>query len=255
MSRFDPVGSFHIGAATAAGDTPFTKAIPPWPGAGKTQLWKPFPDATMPMMGTAKHIGDAVAHVQEISYSTGATAHTIGILRPLNYTALKAALAPGATAIKLRTDPGLYSTNYEYPSAAGKPFNVADNPIAAGDFVMIQLADGKWHASAIASGTFAGDDLVLATAIPDIAGGGALEGQIVYFFGIVSDSNPADGSPHPQVTLADGLTLNKSWSDFGVGVVVALHPGDPMLFYSPNTTDAGTLHHIRGVHKRLHGAI
>lgn len=244
MTDFHVLGSLSVGSATAAGATAFTKAIPPYPGAhGRRFLYRPAPPN--------KHILEGITHVTKVCYTTGATAHVIGIMRPFNYSWLAAAVAANGTAITLHDDPGVYSTNLKYssPLSTGTA-TVADNAIAAGDFVMIQLKDGTWHVSTIASGTHAGGDLVLTTALPNITGGGAAEGAPVYFFGVIANSDPNTGVVNPQVTIADSLTLSVSWADDNVGPVVALHPGDPMLFYSPNTTNAGTLAFISGFYAK-----
>jgi hypothetical protein len=238
------VGSLHVGTATAAGGTAFVKAIPPWPGVGQAFLQRPA--------APNKDRGTARTHITTVAYTTGATAHLIGIMRPFNYTWTTAAIAANGTGITLYDDPGVYSTNLKYssPLSTGTAV-VADNAIAANDYVMVQLKDGTWHVSTIASGTFGGANLVLTTAVPNITGGGVAAGAPVYFFGVIANSDPCTGTVNPQVTIGASLTIDKTWSEANVGCVAALHPGDPMLFYSPNGTNAGTLDFISGFYSKL----
>lgn len=244
ISDLQIVGSFHVGQHTETAATVIVSVIPPWPGVSKAFLQRPA--------APNKLVGLARTHITTVCYTTGATAHLIGIMRPFNYTWLTAAIAANGTGLTVYDDPGVYSTNLKYPSPLSTgTATVADNAIAAGDYVAIQLKDGNWHVSTIASGTFGGGNLVLTTAVPNITGGGAAIGAPVYFFGVIANSNPLTGAVNPQTTIADSLTRDKSWAEANVGPVAALHPGDPMLFYSPNGTNAGTLEFISGFYSKL----
>lgn len=239
------LGSFTVPRKTENAGTVIVQLIPPFRGpGGRPFLYRPAPPN--------KHIPDAITHVTKVAYTTGATAHLIGIMRPFNYTWTTAAIAANGTGLTIYDDPGVYSTNYKYssPLSTGTA-TVADNAIAANDYVAIQLKDGTWHLSTIASGTFAGGDLVLTTAVPNITGGGVASGAPVYFFGVIANSDPATGLVSPQVTIGANETANVSWADATVGPVVALHPGDPLLFYSPNGTNAGTLEWINGFYAKV----
>jgi hypothetical protein len=243
MLDINVVGTLNVGykVFSAAG----VQLIPPFPGspgAGR-YIYK----ASEPGI----NLGEVVTHINTVGYTTLGTAHLIGIMRPFNWTYLTAAVAANGTAIFTKTDPGLYSTSYKYPVPGGIPVNgVADNAIAAGDYVAIQLVDGSFHVSTIASGTFGGANLVLTTALPNITGGGAAVGAIVYFFAVIGDANPATGMVNPQTTIAASQTRDVTWSQANAGICAALNPGDPMLFYTPNTTNNGTLEFISGFYAK-----
>jgi hypothetical protein len=229
------LGTLSVGqkAFSAAG----VQIIPPFRGAnGNAFLQDP----------RNKRFGDGITHINTVGYTTLGTAHLIGIMRPFNYTWLLTAIAANGTALVPYDDPGVYSTNMKYPTPGNKPATVANNTIAANDYVVIQLVDGTWHVSTIASGTFAGGDLVLTTAVPNITGGGAAVGAPVYFFGVIGDSDPNTGLVNPQTTIALSQTRDVTWSNDVCGIMAALHAGDPMLFYTPNTTNNGTLEFISG---------
>lgn len=220
--------------------------IPPWggaPGAGRFMYKVTQPN---------RQFGEGVTHVTTVCYTTGDTAHKIGIMRPFNYTYLTAAIAANGTGLTIKADPGVYSTNYNYPCPGGLPVVTADNAIATNDYVAIQLVDGNFHVSKIASGTFGGANLVLTTAVPNITGGGAAIGAPVYFFGqLTTDVNPATNAVNPQTTIALSQTRDKTWTDSVGGIVAALNPGDPLLFYSPHTVHLGVLEYIAGFYAKV----
>lgn len=238
------LGTLSVGqkAFSAAG----VQLIPPFRGApGSGPFLYRATDAS-------PQFGEAVTHINTVGYTTLGTAHLIGIMRPFNWTYLTAAVAANGTAIFPKLDPGVYSTNYKYAIPGGIPVNgVADNAIAASDYVAIQLVDGSFHVSTIASGTFAGANLVLTTGLPNITGGGAAAGAVMYFFGVIGDSNPQTGLVNPQTTIALSQTRDVTWSQATMGIVAALNPGDPLLFYTPNTTNNGTLEFISGFYAKI----
>lgn len=241
--QFPILGTFESGnRPTANGGTAFTWLIQPWMG-GPGRSRGLFQAQTSP-----KNLGRGVAHVEKVVYTTQATAHLIGFLRPLNFTYFKVALAKQTTAIPDTTlfdDPGVYSTNYKYDGTLSTgTAAVADNAIAAGDYVVYQLDDGTWQLDTIASGTF-GSSLTLTTGTPNVTGGGCAAGSPFYFFGVVTDKDPATGHTPPQTNIAANQG-GAVWGSGMYGVCSALHPGDPLIFYSPNTTTAGFLEYLCG---------
>lgn len=198
--------------------------------------------------GSPIEYGRGITHVTTVLYTNGGTAHQIVIARPFNRTHLAAAIAANATTFVPAINPGVYSTSYKYPITGGVPGLVADNAIAANDYVCIQLDDGSWHLSKIASGTWtslAVNNLVLTSAIPN-NGVGAAIGNAVYFYGdITSDKNPATGVINPTTLMAASGT-RASWSETTCGIVSAFNPGDPLIVYSPNGTATGTFDSVSG---------
>lgn len=244
---YKPVGPIVAASNIAGVDaTIATTLIPPWSGSGDGPplLYTP---------SSSKKFGPAYTHVTLVCYTNGDTAHALNIMRPKNYTWLTVAIAANGTGLTIYDDPGVYSTNYKYATnITTGTATVANNTIATNDWVALQLVDGTWHKSMIASGTFGGGNLVLTTAVPNVTGGGAAIGAPVYFFGAAADKDPATGLVDPGHTVAavaTSLAQYKGWSDTtGSGIAVALHRGDPMLFYDPNTTHLGTLEFISGFH-------
>lgn len=234
-------GTFAVPASTQNAGTVITRLIPPYAlGHNGPQVQK--------VDGNGKRIAPApraYTHVSSLAYLDSGTAHQATIMRPLNWTYLAAALAANGTALSLAADPGVYSTNYKYPLPGGltKPSGVADNAIAASDYVAFQLRDGSWYFGTITSGS--GTSPVLASAVPNVTGGGADKYTIVYFFGVAADLNPQTLLAH-HYFLSTAGSARVEFLGQGSGTVPSLNPGDPMIFYSANATNAGTLSSLSG---------
>jgi hypothetical protein len=239
-------GTWEVGRKTAGDGVAFAALIAPFTGlrdgssrllfgrdlAGMPNWWDPQPTLT---------------HITTLIYTTGATLHQLAILRPKNFTYFSAAVPINTKAISLNVDPGVYSTNYNYPLAAGQaPALVADHAIQAGDYVAYQFDDGVWALDTIASGTFGGGNLTLTTGTPNRAGATIRANSPLFYMGLVSLNDPATGYLDPQFDTT-AATTNEKWQELlGPGLISTLHPGDPMIFYSPNTVNAGKLGLISG---------
>lgn len=195
----------------------------------------------------------AVSTITEIQYTAGATAHTLTVLRPLNKTYTTAAAAASQAVINIQFDPGKYSS--------WGTINTADNLIAANDYVVYELADGTYYVDTVSSVSG-----LAITMTNNIGTATVLKGAPFWWYGITTDTNPADGNAHPKFTLAaSGVT--KIGSDAAdaiagnVGSVVtpSLLVGmvstsngrwplggynEPLLVYSNNATNAGTLERV-----------
>jgi hypothetical protein len=234
---FPVLGSFNVGRATAAGATAFVQGVPPFMGQASIQ----FVSSPSNLRG--------ITHITRLLYTTGATAHQIGVMRPFNWTTTSAAAAVNQAVINLTANPGTYSAGLAYPNALGSGTSalsgaVADNGIAAGDYLAFQLTDGTWWFDKVSSvATLA---ITMTTSLPNVTGGGVASGARVYFFGVIGDKDPNTGVVNPQTTtVASTNRIDQIQDQTGCGIA-ALHVGDPLLFYSPNTTDAGVLDGIMG---------
>jgi hypothetical protein len=239
------LGTFALSSNTQVAGTAIASLVRPYRGnGGDRTLYK--------MVGDRPNwAGWPFTHISQLVYTAAGTAHNVVIMRPLNYAVISADVAANATGFALKTDPGLYSTSYKYDlpgEAAGVgSAAVANNAIAAGDYVCYQLRDGTWVADTVASGTYAA--LVLTTATPNVAGGGVESGSPMFFFGVSTDLDPATGAAQP--TLASVASARQSLlSDTAFGTVAGLHPGDPLLVFSGNATAAGTLAMCTGFYSR-----
>ena len=218
------MNTFVTSTITAVAGTPLVAFIPPFRG-----------DGTMQYRASNAREWSRRTHLTQAVYTASATAHTLVVLRPLNWCTVTSAVTPGSAEVTLDRDPGAYSVAYRYGrSVASTP----DNPIAAGDYVAVQLRDATWHVSAVASVS----ELVmtLTTAIPNITGGGIAPGAVVFFFGAPSDDNPQTGQAQVSfLTVANARAL--LLSETARGSVAGLNPGDPLLLYSGNETHAGRI--------------
>lgn len=232
---YQKFGGWAVPSNTQTAATVITRLIPPFrAGDGGPYLAKAD--------GNGRAIQpkpQAYTHVTSVIYADTGTAHNVTIMRPLNWTYLTAALAANGTALTLKDDPGLYSTNFRYPLPAGHTVaSTANNAIGASDYVAFQLRDGTWYFGTITSGS--GTTPVLATAVPNVTGGGADANTIVYFFGIATDVVPQTGLAHHYWTAGAGTTRVELMGQGG-GTFTNLNRGDPMIVYSANATAAGVL--------------
>lgn len=191
--------------------------------------------------------GQAFTKVTKVAYTTQGTAHKIGVMRPFNFTTFSADAAAAQAVVNLTADPGLYATpaNWKYGTVPGGVPSVANNGIAANDYVVYQAADGTLVLDTVSSVSS------LAVALTaNLPTGGVKQGGVLWFFGVIANTDPNTGRVNPQTTIAASQTRDATWAD-PTGVVTALHPGDPMIFYSPNGTNAGTLDFISGYHGKF----
>jgi len=239
-------GTFAPGRATAAPGTPIVQLVPPYGG------FVPLGPLRVNLRDNfATPLSGGCPHVTSLVLLAGATPHTAWVLRPRNFTYFVAALPVNTTLIPnaaLAGDPGVYSTNYQYPTPGGiPPGQVADNAIAAGDYVAYQLADGSWQADKIASGTF-GASLTLATGTPNRTGGSVLTGTPFFFFGVAGDVDPANGQADFGYDTI--VSTRNVFQDPIAGIAQALHPGDPLLFFDANATNADVLDVLSGYYEK-----
>ncbi len=233
-ARIDRFGAWNASGQVQSLNTAEVVGIPPWPGklgvstyivdgAGKPTWVKP----------------GAYTHVTQLGITSGSTAHAWSFMQPLNWSYTSVASAKNVATMALVDDPGIYSTNYRYPCpiTTGTAV-VADNALAASDYVAFQLTDGTWVFDTISSGTYAA--IVLTTTLPNVTGGGVSKGQAVFFFGVVTDKNPATGAV--PATVNPIVSAYTSFNDAGGdGIFNGIHPGDPSLIYNGNATAASTL--------------
>ncbi len=241
-------GTFSLPSFTAAQGTVIVRGVPPWPGApGAAPMLYACPSVS----GVPKFSGHncnnntgCFTHISQLIYTATTTAHTLMVMRPFNFTTVSSAAAVSQAVINITTDPGIYSTKYAYPTPGGTPpSQVADNAIAAGDYCAYQLADGTWVFDTVSSvSTLA---ITMTTSVPAATSGtGVLAGSLFYFFGISTDSDPATGMVHWR-TVTVAATRN-TYGDSVVGLVAGLHKGDPLIVFSGNASNAGSVDSVIG---------
>jgi hypothetical protein len=204
------LGVRHYGKATASAGTAIVRLIQPWP--------------------------NAYTRLASLAYTAAGTVHVLTVMRSLAVTTFLTDAAPGATTVLLATDPGNYLA----------AINVADNPIAANDYIAYETASGIVVLDTVSS--VSGLQLVLSTALV----GGVKSAGKLWFFGVPADTNPNDGQAQPQFTLPASATT-KLGSDVGDDVAgfMGTIPGlpalgldgtyEPLLLHVNNTTAAGVL--------------
>lgn len=174
----------------------------------------------------------AYTRVTGLRVSTLGTAHILTVLRPLNMTTASAAVAAGGTSLVLSAQPGDYNANGTVATA--------DNNIATNDYVVYQNADGSYVGEIV---TVSSLTLTITAAVT----GGIAAGAPVWFFGIVTDTNPANNQAHPRFNLAANTTTTFGRSD-GITTIpdhksmnVGNGKNQPLLLIIDNGTAASTI--------------
>jgi len=197
----------------------------------------------------------------ETWYINAGTAHALTVMRPLGKTFASAAAAAAQAVINIAQNPGTYS-NFG-------TINTANNNIAANDYVVYQSADGNYNITTVSSvATLA---ITLAGNVPTA---GVLKGAPFWFFGITTDTNPADNLAHPAFTLTASATTKLFGIDpgdtmaggigsiapaIGIGALYSTSNGawplngqnEPIILHSDNATAAGTLEKVTAVYSNL----
>lgn len=218
--------------------------------------------------------------VATLRYVVGTTAHTLYFMFPLWLPArTTAAVAAGANPFILDCDPGRYSVNansqyifnglnaggdYGAPAlhqstlptglnrqVLGMPTpSVADNPVAANDYMAYQLSDGNWAFGLASSPSYDASTGRLTVTIGTVGTGGVKRGAPVYNFGIVGDTNPLTGQVHFNISsgAAASGTTPLALDNTGGPIIQAPRINSPMLFLSSNGTVAGVLEELSGMY-------
>ncbi len=256
-----PFPTWSAGNVTANSGTAFTQLVPPGGGIDGSPLI--FQTDAYFTMKWANQGNTPFTHISRLTYTTGATAHKLTVMRPLNWTITAIPTLTGQTSIVLYDDPGIYSTNYKYPTPGGRvsksnggsltqggvpPCQVADHGITANDYIAYQLPDGTWFADIVAS--VSALTLTMTANVPAGTVATALPvGTIVFYFGVVTLKDPATGQLGWQTTTT-ATTSRIDLVTESIGGPAGLHPNDPLLVYSPNGTNAGILDVITAMYAK-----
>lgn len=164
--------------------------------------------------------------VSKCVYTAAGTAHTLTFLRPIGRTTAAANAAAAQADVSFATQPG----------ASG-------NNLAANDLVAIRETDGvtRLYTVNAVPGSYPGTVTLTGNLVAGVAAGAK-----IWNFGVVADTNPADGAAHPG--LAAGASATTTYEDREAGVVAGFATDDPVLFNSNNATAAGTLVHLTWAH-------
>lgn len=243
---------FNLAEAAGASSVAFTVPIfPPNSCIGTTiGPVNPAP-SSVPLLTQPSN---GFIHVKE-AILTCTAAQVVALLTPLNWTTLATdgtATTTTSASITLTNDPGLYATKYRgtglsisgyspplFPNAPA----LADNAIAASDYVMFQASDGTWYADVVAG--VAGSTTItvgLTNGMPS-----SKAGSLCYFFGVVADKDPATGLKRPQTT-AVASSARAQWPGLGSSgpICSTLFNGDPVLFQGINSDQTLKLNGLSG---------
>ena len=209
--------TFGYASTTATAGTRFQRLIPP---KGKNRRTK----------------------ITKLQYRSGSTAQTLTAMTPLAKTTAYATAAASATSLLLTRDPGSYAAN---AIADGLPVpSVADNLIATNDWLVYQTADGNFYAVKI-TGASTSSGVVTCT-VGALQAGGVKVGAPVWFFGIITDTNPQTGEAHPLFLPPTSATT--AYGDGASALVQTARENEPILLDSDNATAQSWLDYVSGVY-------
>lgn len=174
--------------------------------------------------------------ITQLKFECAGTANTVLLVNAKTIVKSVAAVASGGTSLVLEKDPGLYSTIFP----ATRPPMVADNLIAANDYIGYQTAGGKWVqcvVSAASTDTLTGRVTVT---IPAVGNQGIPAGAKIAFFGLVTDTSPWTGKA--GVTLQGVASTIVEFGGDGRILAQGDFPFAPILVYSLNATATCILH-------------
>lgn len=181
---------------------------------------------------------NAYAIVTGFQYTPTNTAHTVTIMRPMGAALLSAAVAAGDTTCTLASNPGTYTNKA-----------TANNVIATGDWFMIQLNDGTFYTPVAAAATSTASNTTVSSLTLTLAAFpyAASAGNIVWWFGIAADTNPADNLAHPKFltpTANTAMALGNTVDAGIAGLVSSFGKSEPLLLHSNNATGAGQFDYV-----------
>lgn len=178
-------------------------------------------------------------------YTSGSTAHTLTVLRPLAVSTLTANAAASQAVVVLNRDPGAYAAGR---LADGLPVvQTADNVIAANDYVLLQLPDSTVLNTTVSSVVVNSDGTVNLTLSANVPTGGALKGAKLWWFGVETDTDPNTAKAHPafKPTVSATTTFQNT---AGGSLVESIFNFNPLLITSNNATGAGTIVNAGGMY-------
>ena len=244
-----PVINTFACSSIASGTTAAAILIPPCPGPPGNPPF-PYRATSLSAAGASwlKAPNMGVTHITSLQITASSTAHTVLIMRPLNWTYFPAGLAKNTTVIPdsvltgIASDPGLYATKYAYATPGGVvPAGAADAAISSTNLaVCYQLTDGSWQYDTIASGTF-GSTLTLTTGTPNNAGGAIPAGAPLFYFGAIAGTLKDPATGQASLGVVTKVSAVDVFQDVLTSQFNALHPGDPLLVYDGNGTAADSL--------------
>lgn len=184
----------------------------------------------------------------KFSVTVGATAHLLTVLRTKGTTFVNGTAAAGQKVVNLLADPGLFPTN----------FQVAQEPTAAGDYLVFETPDGRYYADTVASVATGPGGVGIAVTMTNNLPTGGLAGPTAnnsnnpgakcWRMGQVSnlDPNGVLQELDPTFTLTAGGATTQVADDGSLAE--SYNRYEPLLLYNPNNANQDTLEFCSGVY-------
>jgi hypothetical protein len=175
-----------------------------------------------------------------LGVTASTTAHTVTVLRPLNWVTTTAAALASQAVVALSADPGAFSTGLQGETPPFTP-HVANIPIATGHWLAFETPDGTYYFDKVSS--VSGLNITMTNNLPT---GGIAFGARVWFFGAATSTNPNDpaGGAHPIFTAPASTTKLLGFQQ--ASLIESIFTYEPLLVQDNNATATGTLEYVAG---------
>lgn len=156
-----------------------------------------------------------------MSYTALATAHTVVVMTAFGDTTVASAALAAQAEVVLTADPAGDMT-----------------PPASGDYVVFEKPDGTLFTTTVSSWAASTKTMTLAENVPI---GGIAVAAKCWFFGAPGDFTNAQYSGQASLTIR--------WSEHpDVGIATSPGFNEPILIYSANASNAGTIQEANGIY-------
>ena len=171
-------------------------------------------------------VANSITRINNLIYTSGSTAHTISILRPVATTTADTTTASGGTIINVTSAVTMKAPN-----------SITPELITAGDYLAWVDSTGKFQFDTVFG--------VASNALTMTATLSISAGQTIWIFGELARATHLTFSPPVSATTvmplaAQGGIPGQLDSNSRAGV------GDPLIVYSTNVTAAGTIVSVSG---------
>lgn len=193
-------------------------------------------DITQPV-----HFGKR-AKLSSLRWENGATANQVNVQSAFTKVSLNDAASRLATQLRLAFDPGVYSRLYP-PT---RPAMVADNPIAANDYIAYKTSGGLWVLALVSAVSVDPTSGVATVTVPAIQVA-LVKGTKVVYYGAVGDLSPNTGrGPSVFAPAASAVTTLGDTASGSTPIAQSDLNDAPLLIHSTNLTNASILHYATG---------
>ena len=173
--------------------------------------------------------------LMDLSYVSAGTQHTLTILKEIGRTTVASAAAASQAVVNLTANPG---TSLLGP--AGTASQLANDGVAANDYLVFELPDGTYYFDYVAS-----VNVLAVTMTNNLPTNGLAAGATVWMMGQTTDSEPTTGLAFPF--LKPPVSARTLYTNI-LGIAVSGYRYSPLLVSSSNATAAGFIEYMTALY-------